>query len=215
MIARKLMSIVVFLASGTTLSGTELINTLPATTDVHGTGINNFRAAQSFRTTATDNIVTDVTLKLFTDATIGTVKFSIYDGTGAEGSPGALITDIFSGVVTDLPTISYQDFHLGGLNVSLDFESQYYIVAETSVLNDPEVFVFWRYTTSPPPGSHGETSVYWQSTNGLTWDRNIVGEPQLMRVVAIPEPGTYILSSIAVILLAIAGKRRRRIPAAG
>jgi hypothetical protein len=216
MIARMLLRVACLFASCTTLSGTEVINTLNAPEQsLRELGIeSNMRSAQSFRTTAAVNIITDVTLKMHSTVTTGTFKVSIYDGTGLEGSPGALVANIFSGQVSDLPIGPFQDFHIGGLNVSLDFESEYYIVADVGPYDELYKFVYWQYTDSPPPGSHGETSVYWESEKGLPWTGMAVGTPQLMRVVAIPEPGTYMLSCIAVILLAIAGKRRRRTLAA-
>lgn len=211
---RRIAGFLITLATWVTASGADLINTLDATTNLIGLGLNNFRVAQSFRTTATDTIVTDVTLKMFTDATTGNFRISIYDATGPDAQPGSLVADFFDGGVTELPGGIYQNFHLGGLSVALNPLSKYYVVADASPLNADDVFVYWQYTTSPPPGSNGETSEFWQSFDGSSWVDQYVGEPQLMRVVAVPEPGTYVLAGLGVIALGVLGRGRSRRKAA-
>jgi hypothetical protein len=211
MIRQSVLALMVALATCTSSIGADLINTLGATTNLFGTGINNFRAAQSFNTTATDFIVTDVTLRMFTDATSGQFRISIYDATGAGNRPGAQVASLFSGPVANLPAGGvYQNFNLTNLNVVLNPNQRYYIVGDAGPLNSETAFVYWQYTTSPPPGSGGATSVFWQSLDGSTWRDEFVGEPQLMRVVAVPEPGTYALAGLCVLTLGVIGRRRSK-----
>jgi|JI10StandDraft_1071094.scaffolds.fasta_scaffold43544_2 hypothetical protein len=210
MFLRSVLTIALALATCTAATGADLINTLDAQTGLFGTGMNGFRVAQSFRTTLVDTIVTDVTLKMFTDATTGQFRVSIFDATGAGSRPGAQVAEIYSENVDKLPTGGYTNFHLGGLSVSLSPDRLYYIVADTTTLNAEDKFVYWQYTDSPPPGSHGDTSIYWQSLDGSTWRDEYVGSPQLMRVVAVPEPGTYALAGLGVLVLGAFGRRKRR-----
>ncbi len=211
MIRQSVLGLMVALATCTSSFGADLINTLGATTNLFGIGMNNFRVAQSFQTTAIDVIVTDVTIKIFTDATSGQFRINIFDATGAGNRPGAQVANIFSGTVANLPASgAYQNFNLTNLNVVLNPNQRYYIVADAGPLNDVEKFIYWQYTTSPPPGSGGATSVFWQSLDGSTWRDEFVGEPQLMRVVAVPEPGTYALAGLCVVTLAAIGRRRSK-----
>lgn len=210
MFLRSVLTIALALATCTAATGADLINTLDAQTNLFGIGMNNFRVAQSFRTTTLDTLVTDVTLKLLTDATAGDFRVSIFDATGAGSRPGTQVAQIFSGTVGSLPQGSYANFHLGDLAVQLNPNRLYYVVADTTSLNAEDKFVFWRYTTSPPPGSNGATSIFWQSFDGSTWVDEFVGEPQLMRVVAtVPEPGTHVLAGLGVLILGLYGRRRR------
>lgn len=208
MIRQYLLGLLVALTSLQFSNGADLINTLNATQDLYGTGINNFRVAQSFDTTLTNMIVTQVTLKMFTDGTSGQVKLGIYDATGTGGRPGNLVTNFFTGTVASLPTGNYQNYDFSGLNITLNTTQRYYIVADVGRLNDDAAFVYWQYTTTPPPGSRGDTSVYWQNLDGLNWTAEYVGQPQLMRVVAVPEPGSIALASMCVGALALVRKKR-------
>jgi hypothetical protein len=150
-----------------------------------------------------------VTLKLSTDATQGNFRVAIYDATGTNSQPGAQVAEIHSGSVTTL-TAQYADFHIGNLNVQLGSDQMYYVVLQSTGLENEEVFVNWQYTTAPPPRSHGKSSIFWQSFDGSTWESPFVGEPQLMRVVAVPEPGTYALAGLGVLVLGAFGRRRSR-----
>ncbi len=210
MFLRSVLAITLALATCTAATGADLINTLDAQTGLGSWGMNGFRMAQSFRTTAVDTIVTDVTLKIFTDATSGQFRIAIFDATGDAGRPGAQVAEIFSDSVNQLPTGGYTDFHIGNLSINLNPDRLYYVVGNATPLNDVDKFVYWQYTDSPPPGSHGDTSIYWQSFDGSTWRDEYVGSPQLMRVVAVPEPGTYALAGLGVLVLGAFGRRRRR-----
>ncbi|MBI1321790.1 PEP-CTERM sorting domain-containing protein [bacterium] len=210
MFLRSVLTFALALATCTAATGADLINTLDATQALAGTGLNGFRVSQSFRTTLVDTIVTDVTLKMFTDATTGTFRISIFDATGPGDRPGTQVAQIYSETVDKLPTGGYTNFHLGGLSVNLSPDRMYYIVADATTLNAEDKFVYWQYTDSPPPGSHGDTSIYWQSFDGSTWQDEYVGSPQLMRVVAVPEPGTYALAGLGTLVLGVFGRRQRR-----
>jgi len=210
MFLRSVLAFGLALATCTAATAADLINTLDATQALAGTGLNGFRVAQSFRTTLVDTIVTDVSLKIFTDATTGTFRISIFNATGTGDRPGAQVAQIYSETVDNLPTGGYTNFHLGGLSVNVASERLYYVVAEATTLNAVDKFVYWQYTDSPPPGSHGDTSIYWQSFDGSTWRDEYVGSPQLMRVVAVPEPGTYALAALGVLVLGAFGRQRRR-----
>lgn len=161
---------------GQTTSGSQVVD---------GGNVNGW-FAQAFATTATEAVVTDVTLKAL-NATASTVfSVGIYSSVPGSGlnEPGSLIQSIYSGT----PGTFFAPFNINGLNVSLSPSTEYFIVIAPTVGE-----LSWSYTnvTSALNANSTDSGANWSSVNT---------SPFQMSVTAVPEPAALqLLASGAAI----------------
>lgn len=169
--------------------------------------------AAGFRTT-TDSILTFVDMGIFrSDVASGTVTVSIYNS-NESGFPPTVDTvnqQIFSGPVTDLPDTSVvgPTFSIGGLNVPLQTNTYYYLVAHYPNA-DSNQNLYW-YQASGVTAANPAYNYQWSdSTDGATWSfpqTNFAG-PLKASISAVPEPSTLTVAAAAG-LSGLAFARRR------
>ena len=108
-------------------------------------GVTNSQwSCQAFSTTATDFVVSEVSLRLWNQSgTTGGYEIQIWDANGTAGRPGAMVgSAVHVGLAQDLggpPSV----LNITGLNVSLQASKTYFLVALGTSLTetgDPEFF---------------------------------------------------------------------------
>ncbi len=188
-----------------------IFNNLGAGSFAGSFGVSNSQSsAQSFSTTSSGFILSEVTLRLWNqNGTSGNFELQVWDALGASGRPGAQVgSAIYTGLAENLGSESASLLTVSGLNFTLVPDTTYYMVAAgTSLADIPDDF-------GPQPGT-----LYWDATNvrnsdaydtsnsGASWNgpysQNLYTE-----ITAVPEPSTY-----ALLLMAGAGwllwKRRK------
>lgn len=189
-----------------------IFNNLAAGSPNGSFGVSNRQSsAQSFSTTSSGFILSEVALRLWNqNGTSGNFELQVWDALGASGRPGAQVgSAIYTGLAQNLGSVPGSLLTVSGLNFTLVPDTTYYMVAAGTSLADIPDDDF-----GPQPGT-----LYWDATNvlnsdaydtsnsGVNWNgpysQNLYTE-----ITAVPEPSTY-----ALLLMAGAGwllwKRRK------
>lgn len=188
-------------ACGQLAQSADLINTINATGDNDSTLYANGWFAQSFSTTALENVVQEVTLRISstTDAPTGNYSVGIYNYDTATNKPSTLVSSIYSGSGSGL-TAAYADVTFSGLNVTLASSSKYFLALVNESLSTD---LYWSYAAATNPPSSGFAGTYYASRAISTdnwFSATVDGQPQKLKIVAsatVPEPSTYLLTVIS------------------
>lgn len=162
--------------------------------------------AQAFQTQSNAYILNRIELPLYrTGTTAGTYEVSIY--TNNSGVPGTLVSGAqLSDQTSNLTTSSaIRSF---AISWTLNPNTNYFLVLSGTGITASDVS--WDYTDGTV-AAIGFPSGYSRSTNGgVTWSAPSEFPEQMMRITAVPEPSTYILSLVTVGVFAGVAKRKRR-----
>jgi hypothetical protein len=203
-------------ACGPLAHSADLINTINASGDTDSTLSASGWFAQSFSTTALENVVQDVTLRISStnDAPAGNYSVSIYNYDTTTNKPSTFVSSIYSGSGSDL-TAAYADVNFGGINVTLANSTKYFLVLVNESLSGSDLF--WSYTTATNPPSSGFVGTYYASRANSTdtWlSASVDGQPLKLKIVAsatVPEPSTYLLTAISsVTVIGLIRQRKTR-----
>ena len=190
-------------ACGQLAQSADLINTLNATGDNDSILYANGWFAQSFSTTALENVVQDVTLRISStfDAPTGNYSVSIYNYDTVTNKPSTLVSSIYSGSGSGL-TAAYADVTFSGLNVTLASSTKYFLAVVNESLSTE---LYWSNAAATNPPSSGFAGTFYASKANSTdtWlSATVDGQPQKLKIVAsatVPEPSTYLLTVISSI----------------
>lgn len=187
----------------------DLANNLSNFRNGSGEITNDIFIAQAFTTTATDFIISSVTVAAYKSnpATTGTLNLFFYDATGADGRPGALVqaSAIASSDLSELGSTP-GDTHTWSLNYELDPSTTYYVVLGAESLVGVEG-VDWDFTLDS--SGVGFPSFYSGSLNsGATWGAPATPFYMQMQVTTVPEPSTYALGMTGLLALCRFGRRK-------
>lgn len=208
---RRFAAVVVscLLSSGLqAVSAADLANNLGESRSGSSGVSDSFWFAQAFSTTLTDNVITSVTLAAHKSAvnTSGTLNVSVYTNSGSN-TPGTLVATLASlNVATQLTTTIGDQVTIGSLNTSLATSTTYYLVLSGSGITGG--LASWDFTNSTS-GTGFPSNATLSSTSGTSWAAPILTDPQIMRIVAVPEPSTYALGAICAGTLSYLGRRKR------
>ena len=188
-------------ACGPLAQSADLINTINASGDTDSTLFANGWFAQSFSTTALENVVQEVTLRISstTDAPTGNYSVSIYNYDTATNKPSTFVSSIYSGSGSGL-TAAYADVTISGLNVTLASSTKYFLALVNESLSTD---LYWSYAAATNPPSSGFVGTYYASRAISTdnwFSATVDGQPQKLKIVAsatVPEPSTYLLTVIS------------------
>jgi hypothetical protein len=203
-------------ACGPLAQSADLINTINASGDTDSTLFASGWFAQSFSTTALENVVQDVTLRISSqnDAPSGNYSVSIYNYDTTTNKPSTFVSSIYSGSGSGL-TSAYADVNFGGLNVTLANSTKYFLVLVNESLSGSDLY--WSYTTATDPPSTGFVGTYYASRANSTdtWiSASVDGQPLKLKIVAsatVPEPSTYLLTAIgSVTVMGLIRQRKTR-----
>ena len=171
--------------------------------------------AQSFSTTSSGFILTEVALQLWNGSeTTGNFEIQIWDALGTAGAPGAQVGGaIYTGLAESLGNTSSL-LTVSGLSVLLAPDTAYYLVAAGTSLAVPGRF-------GPSPGwlNWNATDVFTSSAydsvdSGATWSSPL-SQNLYMKVTAasaaVPEPGTWAEAALLAGGAAYARWRRRKL----
>ncbi|MFM1902472.1 MAG: hypothetical protein RLZZ440_372 [Planctomycetota bacterium] len=163
-------------------------------------------AAQAFTTTATDAVLSEVSLRFRNlNGTSGEYQIQIWDSSGSSGSPGNQVgAAIYTGLAENLGS-STSLLTIPGLSVALGASTTYYLVAtgtSLTVVGTPPFTsdgnLAWGATDVVTSGAYSNGGAGWSgpSTQSL-----------YMKVSAVPEP---VPATIVTVGLAAGWMRSRR-----
>ena len=172
-------------------------------------------SAQSFSTTSSGFILSEVALRLWNaNGTSGNFELQVWNALGASGRPGAQVgSAIYTGLAQNLGSEYGGLLTVSGLNVTLAPDTAYYLVAAGANLADV-----------PGPGRPIPGQLYWDATDVVTFPAyetsNSGGDwngPQSQNLylkvtaasAAVPEPGTWAAAALLVGGAAFARWRKR------
>jgi hypothetical protein len=190
-------------ACGPLAQSADLINTINASGDTDSTLFASGWFAQSFSTTALENVVQDVTLRISStnEAPSGNYSVSIYNYDTATNKPSTLVSSIYSGSGSGL-TVAYADVTFSGLNVTLASSTKYFLAVVNESLST-ELYWSNAAATNPPSSGFAGTCYASKANSTDTWlSATVDGQPQKLKIVAsatVPEPSTYLLTVISSI----------------
>ncbi|MEI7923501.1 MAG: PEP-CTERM sorting domain-containing protein [Planctomycetota bacterium] len=199
----------IMLASSHMAKAVDLVNLLGSSDDGVNAVNNSNWIANSFTTTATEYMITDVVLRLSNPSSLATGDFqvAIYTATGAAGRPGTLVSTISTNSATSLAS-SASDFAISGLTTTLEASKKYFLVLKGLTLDNN---ISWSFANTAT-GIGATTSSFSSSTNsGTSWAATQLGMPDTYKVTAtaaVPEPSTYALGALASGALVLAGRRK-------
>lgn len=180
-------------------------------------GVSNSQwSAQSFSTTSSGLILSEVALRLWNqNGTSGNFELQVWDALGASGRPGAQVgLAIYTGLAENLGSVYGSLLTVSGLNFTLVPDTTYYMVAAGTSLADV-------------PGGRGPRpgTLYWDATNvlnsdayntsnsGVSWN-GPYSQNLYLKVTAasaaVPEPGTWGAAALLVGGAAFARWRKRK-----
>lgn len=165
----------------------------------------NFSHAQQFQTQSSAYILNKIQLPLYRQSTNSSGNYTISIYTNNSGVPGTLVSGAqLTAPVGTLGTSSaVQTFNISW---TLNPNTYYFLVMSgTGITNES---VLWNTSVG---GGTGFPSSYTVSVNGgTTWMPPSEFPQQMMRITAVPEPSTYILSLVTVGVFAGVAKHKRR-----
>jgi hypothetical protein len=175
-------------------------------------------AAQTFTTTASDYVLDLLSVRLYNNgATAGDMAVSIYDATGAGGTPGSFIRRVFDQDVTSLGTSLSNPTEVFRIFAADPYPSRvlspsttYYVVIKGSGITGGTGKWTWT-NTNTGTGVSGSVSSY--STDGSTWGAPQATVPLQLQVTAVPEPSGLALAAIAG-SAAMGWRQRKRVRSA-
>ncbi len=174
-------------------------------------GLNNSSwGALSFRTTATDFVITavNIPIKNHNSWSSGNIILSLYTATGTGSSPGTKIgADLGSTPIAGYSSSVYQNFSITGLSVTLSPSTNYYLVISSSGV--PGNYSVGLNSTG---GGLVTGSLGWSDTlnAGSSWGAPSTSHYFIGSVTAtVPEPSTCILGAIATGTAAVLIRRRK------
>jgi len=178
---------------------------------------NTQHVAQAFTTTATDFVLTAVSLKLYNqNGTTGSYELQLWDNGGASGAPG---TQVGAALYTGLAeSLSGTLLSVTGLNRTLAANTTYYLLAAgrslTDDVSDPSDpitgYLGWNMTDTLSTGSYvsGDSGANWTGPFPYSGYMKIEAGPAGASVPdAAGSPAT-----LGLILAGLAGLRRRLRP---
>ncbi len=144
-------------------------------------------AAQAFTTTATDAVVSEVSLRLRNfNGTSGGYQIQIWDSSGSSGSPGNQVgAAIYTGLAENLGR-SASLLTIPGLSVSLGASTTYYMVATGTSLASGGI-VGWGATDVVTTGAYDSAGSGWNGpyTQSLYMKVSAVPEPESVTIVTV------------------------------
>jgi len=214
---RALPLLIALVVSAAPAQAAIIFNNLAAGSPNGSWGVSNSQwSAQSFSTTSSGFILSEVALRLWNqNGTSGNFELQVWDALGASGRPGAQVgSAIYTGLAENLGSEEGSLLTVSGLNVTLVPDTTYYMVAAgTSLADIPD-------DDFPMPGT-----LYWDATDVLTspaYDTSNSGvdwngpysQNLYLKVTAasaaVPEPGTWAAAALLVGGAAFARWRKRK-----
>lgn len=183
----------------------DIYNNLGATQNQTSSINNSFWFGLSFRTTATESLITSLSVDLQlqnASNTSGNVNFQIFDSTGASGLPGTVVSTAGSIALSSMTT-SRATYTLNSLNIPLSTSTNYWLVLKGTTTDF--VSSILTISTNGASGSIG-AGVGGTGTWNLHSGYRAVG---VVSAIAVPEPTTYALAAIAAGVMTFVARRRK------
>lgn len=172
--------------------------------------------ALSFMTTSNEYVLDSVTIPIRqpVQGSDGQLWFELYDGSGPSGAPGSAIGSILGQVpIANISKVGFENITFTGLNRTLSASTNYWVVLKSAggVSQDPNKYEVGA-TTSSGGILTGSLGFSITSDSGATWTAPSTAVHIIGRVgaVAVPEPSTYVLGTIGVIVSGWIARSKRK-----
>lgn len=187
-----------------------LYDTLAEPVHINGNFSTGVWLGISFRTSETGYVLDSISVPIQNPnlLTAGSIAFSVFDATGPNSLPGVAVgAQLGSRPILGIPANSYETMTLTGLNRTLATNTNYWLIVSSSGLSAP----YYIGATSSAAGTTTGSLGFTMSVDlGLNWNAASTASYAIGRVVAVPEPSTWVLGALAVLAGGIASRRNRR-----